>query len=456
MSFAHCGATKWIERGPSPPERPRAPALIAVYRSTPGFLTNAATILVAAVLALASHTPALAQTTDPTALLEHPGVRHALEHAIRIEPQTIEDQVAICEIPAPPFGEGPRAEDYKRRFEEIGLHNVRIDAEGNVIAERPGTGNGPVVVLSGHLDTVFPIETDVTVDRGGSILLGPGISDDCRGLTVLLAIARSLDAVQLQTDGTIIFVGTVGEEGSGNLRGVQHLFGEELRDRVDYFISVDGAGLSIVKDAVASYRYRVTYEGPGGHSYGSFGMPNPIHALGRAIAKIADFRVPDVPRVTFSVGIIEGGTSVNSIAGTATMEVDLRALDPRDLDILDQYFRLTLQEALAEELARWNSDIPLWIEIERWGDRPGGTQSSAALIVLAAQDAASALGFRSGLATGSTDANIPISLGVPSVTIGGGGTSGGVHSEHEWYDTTHSELGTQWVLLFTLALTGVR
>jgi tripeptide aminopeptidase len=235
-------------------------------------------------------------------------VRQALEHARAGEPQTIEDQVALCQIAAPPFKEAARAEDFRRRLEALGLRNVRIDAEGNVIAERPGEPGGPVLVISGHLDTVFPEGTDVAVRREGTVLRGPGIGDDCRGLAVLLGIARALDQAQVRTRGTILFVGTVGEEGPGNLRGVRHLFGSELAGRVDYFISIDGTGLSLTKDAVGSHRYTVTYRGPGGHSHGDFGSPNPVHALGRAIAKVAEFRVPVEPRVTFSVGVVEGGT----------------------------------------------------------------------------------------------------------------------------------------------------
>ncbi|HEV3048793.1 MAG TPA: M20/M25/M40 family metallo-hydrolase, partial [Longimicrobium sp.] len=282
-----------------------------------------------------------------------PRVRQALEAARAGEPQTIEDQIAICQIEAPPFKEQRRAEDYRRRLEALGLRNVRIDAEGNVIAERPGEPGEPVVVISGHLDTVFPEGTDVTVKREGTTLRAPGIGDDCRGLAILLGIARALDQAQVRTRGTIIFVGTVGEEGPGNLRGVRHLFATELRDRVDYFISVDGTGLGLTKDAVGSHRYTVTYKGPGGHSYGDFGAPNPVHALGRAIAKISDFQVPSDPRVTFSVGVIEGGTSVNSISMTAAMQVDMRSVDAGLLDALDARFQAAIRQALDEENARW-------------------------------------------------------------------------------------------------------
>ncbi|HYH78409.1 MAG TPA: M20/M25/M40 family metallo-hydrolase, partial [Longimicrobium sp.] len=252
-------------------------------------------VLAAALVA----TPLAAQVPDG------PKVREALAFAARTEPQSIEEQIALCEIEAPPFKEARRAADYRRRMEALGLRNVRIDSVGNVIGERPGDPGQPVIVISGHLDTVFPEGTDVRVRREGTLLRGPGIGDDCRGLAVVLSVARAMEHAQIRTRGTVLFVGTVGEEGAGNLRGVRHLFEKELRGRVTHFISVDGTGYTMTKDAVGSYRYRVAFKGPGGHSYGDFGMPNPVHALGRAIAGIAELRVPAEPRVTFSVGVVE-------------------------------------------------------------------------------------------------------------------------------------------------------
>ena len=386
----------------------------------------------------------------------HPAVRAALEYARRTEPRTVEDQIALCEIPAPPFKEAVRAADFRRRLEALGLRNVRIDREGNVIAERPGEPGAPTVLISGHLDTVFPEGTDVRVKRNGTVLRGPGIGDDCRGLAVVLAVARTLNETRLQTRGTIIFVGTVGEEGAGNLRGVRHLFAEELRGRVNYFISVDGAGLDLTKDAVGSHRYKVTFTGPGGHSYGAFGMPNPVHALGRAIAKIGDFQVPTNPKTTFNVGIVEGGTSVNSIAASASMEVDMRSVDPASLQRLDAQFQQAVETALAEENARWKSETPLQVEVKSTGIRPAGTQPDAAPIVQAGLRAGAAVGIQPRTGASSTDANIPINLGIPAVTIDGGGEGKGAHSLEESFDTRDSHLGTQWALLYVLALAGVR
>lgn len=385
-----------------------------------------------------------------------PQVKEALAYAARTEPQTIEEQVSLCQIPAPPFKEARRAEAFRARLQALGLRNVRIDAEGNVIGERPGDPGQPTVVLSGHLDTVFPEGTDVTVKREGTVLRGPGIGDDCRGLAVVLAVARALDAAKVRTRGTILFVGTVGEEGQGDLRGVRHLFGKELKDRVGYFISVDGTGLGVTKDAVGSRRYRVTYKGPGGHSYGDFGMPNPMHALGRAIARIADFQVPTDPKVTFNVGVVEGGTSVNSIASRASMQVDMRSVDPAALQRVDAEFRRAVQEALAAENARWRSDVRLTVEVDSIGVRPAGRQPESAPIVRAAVEAGRSLGFTPETGASSTDANIAISLGIPAVTIDGGGRGGGSHSVGEWFDSRGSDLGTRWALLFVSALAGVR
>ena len=387
---------------------------------------------------------------------DHPAVQRALEYLRATEPEALDNQVSICEIAAPPFHEQERAEEYRRRLDTLGLRKVRIDAEGNAIGERPGVGDGPTVVLSAHLDTVFPPGTDVTVTREGELLSGPGIGDDCRGLTVVLAVARAMQEVELETEGTIIFVGTVGEEGVGDLRGVKHLFGDELEGRVDYFISIDGTGLGITHRAVGSHRYEVTYKGPGGHSYGAFGMPNPIHALGRAIAKIADFQVPRQPRVTFSVGLVEGGTSVNSIAYETTMTVDMRSESVEELGEIDSRFRAVVQAALDEENGRWESDVQLEVEIVSIGVRPAGQTPADSAMVRAAVQAVELLGFEARLGGGSTDSNIPISMGIPAVTIGGGGRGRGGHSLHESFQSTDSYLGTQRAFLLTSALAGVR
>lgn len=394
---------------------------------------------------------------NPRAVAERPAVRRALQTLRADNSWTLDQMVAICEIPAPPFGEARRAADFRRRLAALGLVNVRIDSVGNVIAERPGRSGGPGVVVSGHLDTVFPESTNVRVRRSGTRFDGPGIGDNCRGLAIVLAVARAMNNANLATDATVYFVGTVGEEGAGNLRGVRHLFARELAGRVSAFISIDdGAGTDVTTRAVGSNRYRVTFRGPGGHSYNDFGMPNPMHALGRAIAKIGELRVPDAPRTTFSVGIVSGGTTVNAITAAAQFDVDLRSELPAALAELDAGFRRAVAAALEEERARWPaSRSGLTVSIDTIGIRPAGTQSDEAPIVRAVLEAGRALGFSPRTAASSTDANVPLSLGIPALAIGYGGTGGGAHSLAEWYDDgDDGYVGAQWALLLVAVLAG--
>jgi acetylornithine deacetylase/succinyl-diaminopimelate desuccinylase-like protein len=385
-------------------------------------------------------------------LLQDAAVKTALDRVRRDEPQVIEEQVRLCEIPAPPFKEAARAEAYRQAFVALGLKNVRIDKVGNVLGERPGLAARPHVVFSAHLDTVFPEGTNVKTSRAGAVIRGPGISDDCRGLAVVLAVVRRMNDANIQTPGTITFVGTVGEEGLGDLRGVKHLFNEELKGRIDKFVSVDGTGLGISHVAVGSLRYRVTFKGPGGHSYGAFGIANPAHALGRAIAKIADLQVPREPKTTFSVGRVGGGTSVNSIPFDAWMEVDMRSADQAALTALDAGFHKAVDAALAEENERWSNNGRLTVEKKVVGNRPAGQAGADAPIVLTALSVSKALGFDARVDEGSTDSNIAISLGIPAVTIAGGGTGTGAHALEEAFDTTDSWQGTVRALLLAIAL----
>jgi acetylornithine deacetylase/succinyl-diaminopimelate desuccinylase-like protein len=385
-------------------------------------------------------------------LMADTAVKTALEAVRRNEPQIIEEQIRLCEIPAPPFKEQKRAEAFRATFQGLGLKNVRIDASGNVLGERPGQAPRPHVVFSAHLDTVFPEGTSVKTTRIGTHIKGPGIADDCRGLAVLIGVIRAMNEANLQTPGTITFVGTVGEEGLGDLRGVKHLFNQELKGRIDKFVSVDGAGMGITHTAVGSRRYRVTFKGPGGHSYGAFGIANPIHALGRAIAKIAELQVPSEPKTTFNVGRIEGGTSVNSIAYEAWMEVDLRSSDKAALTALDAGFHRSVDEALAEENDRWKNRGKLAVDKKLVGDRPGGSVGAEAPQIIAAVSVTRALGLKATLDEGSTDSNVPISLGIPAVTIDGGGASTGTHSLDEEFDSINSWQGTARALLLALAL----
>jgi tripeptide aminopeptidase len=384
-------------------------------------------------------------------LLQDAAIKAAVEGVHASEPQTIEDQIRLCEVEAPPFKETKRAQLYAQMFREAGLTNVRIDKEGNVLGERRGAQPRPHLVFSAHLDTVFPEGTDVTVKREGTVLHGPGIGDDCRGLAVVLAVARAMVTHNIQTPGTITFVGTVGEEGLGDLRGVKYLFREGMKGQIDRFISIDGTGLGVTNVAVGSLRYRVTFKGPGGHSFGAFGMVNPIHALGRAMATIADFQVPREPKTTFNVGRIGGGTSVNAIPFEAWAEVDMRSSDAASLQSVDARFHKAADDAVADENARWGSR-QLSVDKTLVGDRPAGNTPSDSPIVTATLSANKALGFPVTLGEGSTDSNIPMSMGIPAITIGGGGRGTGAHALDEAFDTTNSWQGTQRALLVAVVL----
>ena len=384
-------------------------------------------------------------------LMADPAIKAAVEAIRGAEPQTIEDQVRLCEIEAPPFKEAKRAEVYARMFREAGLQNVRIDKEGNVLGDRPGAQPRPRLVFSAHLDTVFPEGTDVKVKRDGAMLRGPGIGDDCRGLAVVLAVIRTMNQAKIQTPGTITFVGTVGEEGLGDLRGVKYLFNEGLKGEIDRFVSIDGTGLGITHLAVGSLRYRVTFKGPGGHSYGAFGLSNPLHALGRAVEKISQFEVPSDPKTTFNVGRVGGGTSVNAIPFEAWFEMDMRSASPSALQAIDAKFHRAVDEAVKEEDARWKKNV-LTVDKALVGNRPAGQTPATAPIVQAAVSVTRALGFPVTLDEGSTDSNIPMNLGIPAITVDGGGRGREAHALGESFDSTNSWQGSQRALLLAIAL----
>jgi tripeptide aminopeptidase len=385
-------------------------------------------------------------------LMQNAAVKAALAAAKASEPLTVEDQIRFCEIPAPPFKEEVRGLELKRVFQELGLRNVRIDKAGNVLGEHQGAAPRPHVVMTAHLDTVFPEGTDVRVRREGSILRGPGIGDDCRGLAVLVAIAREMKKANVQTPGTITFVANVGEEGLGDLRGVKQLFNDTLKDRIDRFVSIDGTGVHVTNVAVGSHRYRATFKGPGGHSFGAFGLASPMGALGRAIAKIQEIQVPKQPKTTFNVGRVGGGTSVNSIPAEAWMEVDMRSSDPASLASIDASFHKAVDAAVVEENARWSSPRMITVVKDLVGDRPAGATPENSAIVRTGLAAATALGFSANLGEGSTDSNYPMSLKVPAITIGGGGRGREAHALSESFDTTDAWMGTQYGLLLVVAL----
>jgi tripeptide aminopeptidase len=389
---------------------------------------------------------------DATKLADDPTVKAAIEAVKRNEPHFIEEQARFCEIAAPPLKEEVRGKEFERLFKALGLENVRMDKAGNVIGVRPGAAAHPNLVFAAHLDTVFPPETDVRVTRDGTVLKGPGIGDDCRGLAVMLGVIQALKDGNVKTPGTITFVADTGEEGLGDLRGTKNLFADSLKGQIDKFISVDGTGLSITNIGVGSYRYRVTFKGPGGHSFGAFGMANPIQAMGRAIAKIDAFEVPTNPKTTFNVGRVGGGTSVNAIPFEAWMEVDMRSSDKASLEGVHTKFKNAVAEAVDEENKRWNGRGPVSATPELVGFRPAGSTSADSAIVITALAVSKIFGHNGKLGEGSTDSNVPMNVGIPAITIGGGGMGTGAHALNEAFDTKDSWLGTQRALLLAVAL----
>ena len=367
---------------------------------------------------------------------------------------TVADQIAVNEVPSPPFHEAERAKYYQLKLEEAGLADVRMDQEGNVYGVFKGSGDGPRIFVSAHLDTVFAAGTDVTVREKDGKLYAPGIADNARGLAAILSVIRALKETGVKTVGDIIFGGDVGEEGLGDLRGVKAFFRENTD--VDGYITVDGVKEQIITYlCTGSRRYEITYRGSGGHSWNAFGLPSAIHALGRAIAKISEIRTPSQPKTTFTVGTITGGTSVNSIAAEASMLLDMRSAKEEELKKLESAVMVLLDEAAAEENARWDSD-DIKVEIKLVGDRPAGEQAPDAPIVQAAWAATEAIGLvpEFGPAS-STDANLPLSMGIPAIRICGGGAEGHNHSLDEWYNPANGYRGPQKVFMTLLGLVGV-
>jgi acetylornithine deacetylase/succinyl-diaminopimelate desuccinylase-like protein len=386
------------------------------------------------------------------ALTENPAVKMAMAWAGADEPRTIDDQVRFSEIAAPPFMEAARGDELRRVFQQLGLQRVRVDRAGNILGERPGAAPRPHLVVAAHLDTVFPEGTSVKVTREGAILRGPGIGDNSRGLAVLVATVRAMNRATIQTPGSITFVADVGEEGLGDLRGMKQLFDDTLRGTVDRFVTIDGSGMGLAYTFLGSHRYRVTFKGPGGHSFGAFGTPSPVGAMGRAVAKISEFQVPAGSQTTFNVGRIGGGTSVNSIPSDAWMEVDLRSVERAALAALDVSLDKALNAAVAEENARWRRPGVVTMTRQLVGDRPAVATPADSFVVQAALAATRALGAFPLPNVSSSDANYPASLRISSIEIGGGGRMTGAHSPSEAFDTTDSWLGTGRALLLTIAL----
>jgi tripeptide aminopeptidase len=399
------------------------------------------------------------------ALLSHERVRAARAHIERSDEATLGRQAALSAIPAPTGAEGARGARVAELFRDVGLEDVSIDDVGNVRgwyghvsnsvhvgAQRAAPLHNGSVVISAHLDTVFGPELDVSVARRGPRLEGPGIADNARGLAALITIGEALVRARVSTRRPILFAATVGEEGSGDLRGVRHLLDGPGRPHA--FIALDGAGIErIVHRALGARRYRVTYHGPGGHSWAAFGVANPANAVGKAIDRIASTPTPPAPRTSCSVVRIGGGTSLNSIPQAAWFDVDLRSEEPRALEKLDTAVQAILTQALAEENRhRVPGTAPLTIDVRRVGDRPSGLTPRTHPLVQTAVAATRAVGQDHQLACASTDANVPIALGVPAVALGAGGRAGDAHLPTEWYENDKGALGIVRALLVTAAM----
>jgi tripeptide aminopeptidase len=366
-----------------------------------------------------------------------------------------DQQIRLTEIPAPEFDEARRGEALEQLFAASGFQ-VRIDKTGNVIVERPGSDTKSVILLAAHLDTVFPAGTDVVVKRDGSRLLAPGIADNGVGLASLAGLARALAESRVRTTKTIVLVGDVGEEGEGNLRGMRALM-DSYGSRLSAVIAVDGPSTDhITTQGIASRRFEASVTGPGGHSWSDFGAPNPITAIARGIVKFSATSIPTDPRSSFNFGTIEGGTSVNSIPSSSAVKIDLRSEDEAELGRLETALREAMQAGVKEEISATQSAAgALELNFRSLGTRPAGKLPDDSPLVLAIRNVDRYLGNRSRLERSSTDANIPLSTGIPAVALGGGGRGGGSHTLEEWYDPSGRELGLKRLFLTIVSLAGI-
>jgi len=369
----------------------------------------------------------------------------------------IRSQIAVAQIAAPTGEESERGEWIARRFRDCGLADIHTDAAGNVVGRRAGAQDLPPVAICAHLDTVFPRGTDLAIRRDGQRLVGPGINDNGRGLAVMLALAAEIDGVRLRSKHPIEFVATTGEEGAGDLRGAKHYFATRGRD-AHAMVALDGAGDErIIHRALGSRRFRVSYSGPGGHSWAAFGVPNAVHAVASAAARLAALPLPSTPRTTLSVGRIGGGLSVNSIPDSAWMEIDLRSTSNAHLDDLERALRRVVEQAMVDENAkRATGTRPLKFRIEPIGARPCGETPAEHDLVRAAVEATRLVGRQPDLALASTDANVPIANGIPAIAIGAGGRGGDAHTHAEWFDNVHGTLGVARALTIVMAAAGLQ
>jgi acetylornithine deacetylase/succinyl-diaminopimelate desuccinylase-like protein len=372
----------------------------------------------------------------------------------------VKELIALTEIPSPPFKEQARAAAFAELLGRSGLTGVETDSEGNVMALRKGAGRG-VLVVNAHLDTVFPEGTNVRVKRQGTRLSAPGVGDDTRGLALLLSLVRAMDAAQTQTASDILFVGNVGEEGEGDLRGIKYLLQKgKYTGQVTQMIAIDGGDVNgVTTGGVGSKRYRVTFTGPGGHSYGAFGLVNPAFAMGDAIARFSRLTVPSTPKTTFNVGVVRGGTSINSIPAEMSMDIDMRSESCAELAKVDAAFLQIVRGAVdAENKARSTREGPVKAEPTVVGERPCGETPMSTPIVQAADATIRAFGMTPSFTISSTDANVPMNMGIPAITIGRGGPGGRQHSPDEWTDVNPATnvRNEQVVLAIIVAAAGRR
>ena len=405
---------------------------------------------------------ASAQGPTGNRLLTNPTFRAAQDFIAKDHDRLVREIIQITEVEAPPFKEHRRAKFFAELLRQSGLSDVEIDVEGNVIGVRKGIGNGPLIAIAAHLDTVFPEGTNVKVRRDGTRLYAPGVGDNSRALGVLLTIVRAMESGNVQTASDILFVGNVGEEGPGDLRGMKHLFLKgPYKDRIKMFISLDpfGVGNDVTIGSIGSKRFKVTFRGPGGHSFGSFGLVSPAFALGNAMTKLSKLQVPSRPKTTFNVGVIGGGTSVNSIPYESWMDVDIRSETKEELTkAVDAFTRMMGEAAEEENRMRSTSQGKIHADVKLIGDRPFGQIPISAPIVQTAAGVIQAFGMNATYGLSSTDSNIPLSLGIPAITLESGGTGGRNHTLDEWIDMekTTSVRGINIAMGVLLALAGMQ
>lgn len=385
-------------------------------------------------------------------------VKKAFKYILDVEEKTNTNLIELTEIEAPPFKEEKRAKEFSERLKLAGIEKVWIDSIGNVIGLLEGSIGNKNIAIDAHLDTVFPEGTDVQVRVKNDTLFAPGIGDDTRGLAMILTIAETIVKSEIKPVDNILFIGTVGEEGLGDLRGVRYLF-KNNEPKIDSWIAIDGGSIGRVNNqALGSYRYEVIFDGPGGHSWGAFGLVNPHHALGAGIKNFvekADIYTDSGPKTSYNVGIISGGTSINSIPFKSSMQIDIRSIDPNRLNDMEEILYNSMNEALDEQNAIKRSGPDLKLTINKIGNRPSGKVDESVPLIQKTIAATQYMGVEPRLTIGSTDSNIPISLGLPAVTIGRGGEGGGAHSLDEWWLNKDGFRSIQLALLILLSESGI-